>query len=310
MSASEDDRTASLMTPARLAQLQVRPKPAASPAAWLDQLATDAGSGHLRRLVDLRQQFASQLAEWDHAAAESALEALAAALPRLDYTLVEPKGWLARATRKGKDAGAAFAGQFDRIAGAGEDLVDEARGLQKKQAAGAAAERSAAEIEVEVRALEKIMEQGTRWLQDMRNQLKAREAAGGDEAALQQIGADNARCEMLVARLKLLRAVNSAAQQALEHWKSLAARRAAFVQGLQRLQEGEWQAWQGKVAPVAEEARAAGSAAAGTAAAAKSQQELQSRLQSLAREGASLRTQQQALLADLSALGEAVQAAA
>ena len=45
------DRTASLMTPAKLAES--RPKVAASPAAWLDQMAADAGHQHVRRLAEL-----------------------------------------------------------------------------------------------------------------------------------------------------------------------------------------------------------------------------------------------------------------
>src|SRR4051812_16356720 len=40
-SMSEDhDRTASLMTPGKLAQM--KPRPAATPAAWLDRMASDA----------------------------------------------------------------------------------------------------------------------------------------------------------------------------------------------------------------------------------------------------------------------------
>ena len=73
---SDDDRTASLMTPAKLAQLKVRPTPATSPAAWLDQLAADAGSGHVRRLLDLRQQLEAQLRERDWRALAQACAAL------------------------------------------------------------------------------------------------------------------------------------------------------------------------------------------------------------------------------------------
>ena len=54
MSADEQDRTASLMTPAKLAQF--KPKPAASPAAWLDQMAADAGAINMLRLSELRRQ--------------------------------------------------------------------------------------------------------------------------------------------------------------------------------------------------------------------------------------------------------------
>ena len=43
-------------------------------------------------------------------------------------------------------------------------------------------DRTLLEFEVEFRAIDKIIDQGTRWLQDMRNQLKAREAAATDDA--------------------------------------------------------------------------------------------------------------------------------
>jgi len=305
-----EDRTASLMTPARLAQLRERPRPA-SPAAWLDQLAADAGSGHVRRLADLRGQLASQAAEWNAAPVADALQALAAGLQKLDVSQVQPRGWLARATGKGKEAAAAFVAQFDRSVHAGEDLADETRALQKlQQGAGAALDRSVVEVEVELRAIEKIMDQGARWLQDMRGQLKARQAQGGDEAAQQQMRDDTARCEMLVERLKLLRAIGSATQPVVERCKSLAPRRAALVKGLQRLQENEWPAWERKAGAVADEARARGGAAEGADAAVRAQQQLQAALQQAAQECAGLQSQQRALADELAALQGPLQAAA
>lgn len=309
MSDSED-RTASLMTPARLAQLRERPRPAASPAAWLDQLAADAGSGHVRRLADLRRQLESQSREWDEAPVAAAIQALAAGLQQLDYALVQPRGWLARATGKGKEAASAFVAQYDRNVHAGEDLADEARALQKlQQAAGPALERSVVETEVELRAIEKIMEQGARWLQDMRGQLKTRQAQGGDEAAQQQIRDDTVRCEMLVERLKLLRAVSGATQPLVERCKALAPRRAALVKSLQRLLETEWPAWERKAGAVADEAKAGG-AAQGADAAAAAQQQLQAALQQAAQECTSLQAQQRALADELAALQGPLQAAA
>lgn len=310
MSDSED-RTASLMTPARLAQLRERPRPAASPAAWLDQLAADAGSGHVRRLADLRRQLEAQSREWDAAPVAAAIEALAAGLQKLDFSLVQPKGWLARATGKGKEAAAGFVAQYDRNVHAGEDLADEARALQKlQQAAGPALDRSVVEVEVELRAIEKIMEQGARWLQDMRNQLKERQAQGGDEAAQRQIRDDNTRCETLVERLKLLRAVGSATQPLVERCKALPPRRAALVKSLQQLQETQWPAWEQKAGEVVDEARASGAAARDVDAAARAQQELQAALQQAAQECASLQSQQHALADELAALQAPLQAAA
>lgn len=311
MSDDSDDRTASLMTPAKLAQLKVRPKPAASPAAWLDQLASDAGSGHVRRLLDLRKALESQLRERDEKPVAAALGALAQALPKLDYSALEPKGWLARATGKGKEQAAAFVAQADRIGRAGEDVADEIRVLQKKQQAQASAgERTLVEVDVELRAIEKIMDQGARWLQDMRNQLKAREAQGGDAAVQRQIQEDSARCELLVVRLKKLRAASSATQQATERCRALAKSRVSLLESLQRMVDGEWKAWQKKLAPLTEEATATGSAMRGVEEARRLQQDLQRAVDQAGQDCGALSAQEQALASELDAWHAPLQAAA
>lgn len=306
---SDDDRTASLMTPARLAQLQVRPRTAASPAAWLDQMAADAGAGHVRRLVDLRRQLETQLGGGATGATADALQALSGALEQLDYGQLQPRGWLARATGKGKEAAAGFVGQVERILRAGEDLGDELRAVKKQQAQAGAVDRTLVEVDVEVRALDKIMEQGARWLQDMRNQLKTREAEGGDAAVQQQIQDDGRRCDMLVARLKLLRAVTSAMQQAVDRCKALQARRATVAASLQRLVDGEWKAWQERVAPVADQAQAGGFAGEGLERAQHAQQQLQAGLQQVLQDCAAVQSQEQAAAAELDAVQGPLQAA-
>lgn len=310
MSDDLEDRTASLMTPAKLAQLKERPRTAASPAAWLDQLASDAGSGHVRRLVELRAQLEEQLRGADYRGLAAAAQALSAALDELDFSGLQPRGWLARATGKGREAAAGFIAQVDRIAHAGEDLADEVRELHKRQQAQAAAgERTVLEVEVEARAVEKIMDQGARWLQDMRSQLKAREAKGGDAAARELIRQDTARCDLLLARLKQLRAVSTAAHQAVEGCRSLGPRRAALLQELQQMQEAEWKTWQKRIAPVAEEARATGSAAEADRARAVLR-DLQSAVKRAGEGCAVLQAQEQGAAEVLAALQAPLQAAA
>jgi hypothetical protein len=303
----DDDRTASLMTPAKLAQLQVRPKPAASPAAWLDQLATDAGSGHARRLLDLRKTLEAQLRERGYAGARQALEALQGEAGKLDFGQLEPKGWLARATGKGKQEKAGFAAQAERIARSGEDLQDEVRALAKRMQAQVGAEdRTLMEFGVELKAIEKIIDQGARWLQDMRNQLKAREAEGAAPASMQE---DAARCELLVARLKTLRVASSAAQQAAERCRTAAAQRAALLERLQQLLPGEWAAFQGALAPLADAARGPGSAT-GVDAAQRAGSDLQAALQQAAQDCAAQQEQEEALAGEIAAVQEPLQAAA
>jgi hypothetical protein len=311
MSDDPDDRTASLMTPAKLAQLKVRPQVTPSSAAWLDQMAADAGSGHVRRLADLRRQLETQVGEADAAGVASAAQALAQALEKVDYAQVEPRGWLARATGKGKEAATAFLAQYNRAERTGEDLADEVRALQKKQQAqGTGIERSLADVDAEVRAIEKIMDQGARWLQDMRVQLKTREAEGGDGLVQQQIREDTARCEVLVVRLKQLRGAISATQQSVEKCKGLAPRRAALQQGLQNVLDGEWKAWQERAAAVAEGVAASGSASDAVGAARDAQQSLAAVLRQVAADCASLQAQQQAVAGELVDLQASLQAVA
>jgi hypothetical protein len=308
---SDDDRTASLMTPARLAQLKVRPAPAASPAAWLDQMAADAGSGHVRRLLDLRQQLEAQMGERDVRAIATSCHALYDAIDKLDFALLAPKGWFARAAGKGKEAAATYLAQHERVSRAAEDLADEARGLQRKQQAqGPATERLLMEFGVEIRALEKIMDQGARWLQDMRNQLKTRQAQGGDAAVQEQIRQDTARCELLVGRLKQLRAANSAAQDAAERSQGAASRRASLVETLQQLLDKEWKGNRQSLDALAEQATATGSATEGVDRARRAQQDLRSALQQAGQDCSTLHSQEQAATDVLAGLQVPLQAAA
>ncbi|TWO67887.1 hypothetical protein FN976_24975 [Caenimonas sedimenti] len=250
----DPDQTASLMTPARLAQLRMKPaKPAGTPTAYLDQLAADAGSGHVRRLVDLRKQLEVQARERNYNGVATALESLSAELPKLDFELLQPKGWLARATGKGKEEGAGFVAQYERIGRAIEDLADEVKEAHKKhQALTPVTERSLVEFEVEERAIDKIVGQGSRWLQDMRAQLKTRQFSGPDVEAQKLIDEDTKRCELLVGRLKHLGFARSAAQHTKERVNTTAGKREGALGALQSMLDGEVKAWRSRLRLVAE----------------------------------------------------------
>lgn len=311
MSQPDDDRTASLMTPARLAQMKVRPQAAASPTAWLDQMAADAGSGHVRRLLELRQQLeiVVRAGEGELRPLAGGCQGLHDALERLELGQLQPRGWLARATGKGKQAAAAFAQQAERLQRAAEDLHDDLKDLVRKQSAQAAIDRLLLEIGAEVRALERIMEQGTRWLHDMRNQLKVRMAAGGDPAAQQQVQQDNARCELLVERLKVLRTVVSGTQRAMERARAALAGRGAVLASVQQLLDGEWASLRQKIAVVAE-AAGSGPASEDVDRAGRARKGLQGLLQQAGQDCGAAQANQQAAADELAALQAPLQAAA
>ena len=297
------DHTASLLTPAKLAQM--KQKVAASPAAWLDQMAADAGHANLRRLGELRQQLEAHARDRDVSGLAAAMQSLGAALPQLDFTLLQQnKGLFARFTGKGKSAGAEFNTQFDRILSAAEGIRLQTQALAKKHPADiAATERTLVELEVEFGGIDKIIDQGARWLQDMRNQLKVRhEAAAGDEALVQQVRDDAVRCEILLARLKTLRAVRSAAQQSHQLAQAAAARRTSLQQLLQGKLAADLKAWQSRIAPIASAAGDAGSPALALDGPMETQRTLQRHLERAQADCAQLQAQEQALAESLAQL--------
>jgi hypothetical protein len=251
----DPDRTASLMTPAKLAE--ARPKTPVSPAAWLDRMASDAGHQHVARLAELRSDLQQHEARRDFAPVSEDLSRMAAALQQLDFGLLQQKqGFFARQSGKGKSVVAEFAAQFDRVESAVESFAQQSKLLQgKEQDQASGTDRALVEFEVEFRALEALIDQGARWLQDMRNQLKTREAEAADEESRRQVREDAQRCELLVTRLKLLRALSTAAHQRQQQSQATAARRAALVSALQNNVSGRVKQWRSRVEPLATAAR-------------------------------------------------------
>lgn len=305
----DEDRTASLMTPAKLAQ--VKPKAPVSPAAWLDRMATDAGHQHVRRLGELRVDLQSQAGKRDFKPLAAAIAHLAETLTKLDFGLLQHKsGLLARLSGKSKAAVAEFASQYDQIEAATQALAEQAKALQGRQGEQASrTDLALLEFEVEYRAIEKIIDQGARWLQDMRNQLKAREAQGGDEAVRRQIQEDSQRCELLVARLKALRALNSSAQQAHQQAQSTAARRASVVQGLQTTVAQQIRQWRSRIEPLASAAREGEAPAVSLEGPMDCHRDLQLCIKQTAADCGQLQAHEKSLADSLDALGAQLQAA-
>lgn len=299
-----DDRTASLMTPAKLAQVR-QPRAPVSPAAWLDQMAADAGHQHLRRLRELRAELQAHARTRDHEPVAAALGRLGQVLPLLDFGLLQARGWWARTTGKSRSAGAEFSAQFDRIEEAAQALAAQVQMLQKKhQADAGATDRALVEFEVEYRAIDKIIDQGARWLQDMRGQLKERMAQATDPQSQQQVKDDAARCEILVSRLKLLRAAVTAAMQTHQQAQATAARHLALVQMLQQAVASDVKAWRVRVSAVAAAAGDHNSPALNLEGPMETHRELQLCVQQAQADCTQLQAQEQALAQSLAALDE------
>jgi hypothetical protein len=299
---SPHDRTASLMTPAKLAQAGA-PRAPVSPAAWLDQMASDAGHMHVSRLAELRRDIESQVQALGLDALVSSVDTLADALPGLDFGLLQPQGWWARTTGRHRSAAAEFVRQADAIDAAAAALVAQVQAVQKQPPAQAGAlDRSLLEMEVEYRAIDKIIDQGARWLQDMRAQIKARMAQGGDPASQQQARDDAARCEILVVRLKALRAAAAGAQQALDAVRAAAVRRAAVLSGLHKLAGSDVKAWRTRIATVS--ASAGDDKATNLEGPVELHRELQDSLRHAMAQSTYLRTDEAARTQALAALGQ------
>lgn len=307
----DEDRTASLMSPAKLAQLGTRPKAQVSPAAWLDKMATEAGYQHIRRLAELRADLDVQASKRDFSSLAAELSGVAEILPGLDFGLLQQKaGLLARLSGKSKAVAAEFAAQYERIDSALDGLVAQGKALQGEQGDQASrTDMTLLEFEVEFRALDKIIEQGARWLHDMRGQLKEREAAGGDAAAMRQIREDAQRCELLVTRLKSLRALSTAAHQCYEQAQAAASRRAALVQGVQGSFAARLKDWRTRIAPLADAAREGEVPALGLEGAMDCHRDLQLCIKQTAADCGQVQAHERSLAGSLDAMGPLLQAA-
>ncbi|MGE0496987.1 MAG: hypothetical protein AB7I35_07725 [Ramlibacter sp.] len=249
----DHDQTASLMSPSKLAR--IKPQQPVSPGAWLDQMAADVGQLQVVNLTAAQRALAGQLRAGDLQAVVAPVQALQAAQQALDFNLLQTRGWWARATGKARSAGAEFAGQVEQTADAMKALTAKVSALQKVQTESVTAtERTLLDVEVERRALDQIVEQGAKWLQDMRNQLQQRHAAaagGNDPVAQQQVKADAQRCEILVARLKALRALGAGAEQALDETREALARRGALLQMLAQALPATFRNWNTRLSSLA-----------------------------------------------------------
>lgn len=245
------DRTASLMTPSKLAQVS-RDKLPATSNAWLNQMASDAGHTHLSRLAELEGVLRSHARTRQYVPLGSDIDGLVAALPDVDFGLLEPVGWWARATGKGLSAGAEFAARFADADKAARQLAARTHGLTQKQGSETGiTDRTLVEFDVELQAIDKIVEQGGRWLDDMRSQLDARQHEAADEAARQQLRDDTLRCDILTTRLKLLRGVSAAAGQARDCAVLAATRRSDFLEMIRQALDSDVAAWQEQLSTLA-----------------------------------------------------------
>ncbi|MET0312031.1 MAG: hypothetical protein ABW051_08275, partial [Burkholderiaceae bacterium] len=180
----DNDQTASIMSPARLARMQ--PQKSADPGAWLDQMAADAGRVPVLNLLRLNESLKAQAADRDLKSFGAALQALRTAVEAIDFGLLQSGGWLSRLSGKGKSAGAQFAQQVEEVNLAAAAVSKETASLGKT-AAAAASDRAHVEMAVEGGALDQIVDQGGRWLQDMRAQLQKRHAEATDAVAQLQV---------------------------------------------------------------------------------------------------------------------------
>jgi hypothetical protein len=143
----------------------------------------------------------------------------------------------------------------------------------------------------------------------MRNQLKARGASATDAQGQQAIKDDTLRCEILVARLKLLRAVSSAAQHAHQQAQAAAERRAAVLQLLQQAVATHVKSWQSRLSQLAAAAGDDDAPAMSLEAPMESHRELQLCIKQAIADCGQLQVQEKALAESLAALDLQLQAA-
>ncbi|GAC1535932.1 MAG: hypothetical protein NVS2B4_16380 [Ramlibacter sp.] len=302
---SENDRTASLITPAKLAQVSGDASSPIASVAFLDRMAADIGHQHVQRLAELCQQLDEQgqgrLEQVGQV--EAALRRMLDALAGIDFAPLQERSWWADFTGKSRTAATAFTAGFDRVDEVAQELAAAVAVQHRQQGQRTAPhDRLVVEFDVEYHALDKVIGQGARWLQDLRNQARVRQAEPGVSA--HDVRADDARCELLVQRLKLLRAAATASQLAHQEVLVTIGRRAEMGESLNRLTAIHLQSWRASLSALAAAAVGDKIPASLIGEAVKAQDKLRGKLEGRLADLAQLGSHESALVGLLAAMGE------
>lgn len=245
---SDHERTAAIMLPSKLAELA----PVKKASAWFDQAADQVGEAQIDHLTATLKTLQANLRSDTGTPVSVALDALQRSHVALAFDTLQSRSWWARATGKARSAGAEFADQVADVVAALDRTDTLANVFQTDHAARVANdERLAVEMELDLRALDDLVDKGAKWLQDMQAQLKQRHAAAQDDAQRQGVRRDAARCEALVVRLKALRGVGATARKVLTPLREAQVQRLAQVQGLKQDLPRASRAWRARLVALA-----------------------------------------------------------
>ena len=238
----DPNRTAALMSTGKLAQVEADVVDLSS--AWLDKTPADVGVTHLVQMARLHNLLGAKNHAYDDAQLSTQLKKLSRALIGLEFTLVQPLGVWARLMGEQKKAAEKFAGQYKQIAQCNAEVTALAAALHERlQAESTTIERWLMELEVEQQAVSAIVDQASHWLSAMRIQLKERHAAAADAPTQQTIKDEAARCESLVVRMRLLRAISNSAGLVIQISRETAEQRSDLRKLLQQALMLDMRTW-------------------------------------------------------------------
>jgi len=124
-----------------------------------------------------------------------------------------------------------------------------------------------------------------------------------------QIQQDAERCQLLVGRLKALRALSTAAHETHGQAQAVAVRRASLAQALQGSVAARVKDWRNRIAPLAAAARDGDTPPLSLEAPMDSHRELQLSIKQAGADCAQMQAHEKALSGTLEALGEQLSAA-
>ena len=232
---SQEDRTASLMTPAKLAQVAGAASAPVPPAQFLDRMAADVGHQHVHRLGELRLELESQgQGELEQAEqAEATLQRMRDALPQIDFAPLQQRSWWADVTGKSRATGTAFVASFDTVGRGGQGTGRRGGCIAEAPAAALhGAGPHAGRVQRRVPGARQGHPPGRALAAghaqpDQGAPVRGRRRPGAASSCARTKPAANCWST----RLKLLRAAATASQQAYQEVLAVAQRRADFAAG-------------------------------------------------------------------------------
>ena len=226
-------------------------------AVWVQAQLRDIEQNQVQRLDQLRARLQAEAFQWDHKPLAQAILGLQSAGRELQFLPLR-QGWIARLLGRHRVAHTQFIVAHARVTALAAEVrtqLGQMAACHEDRAAGP--RRALLEIDMEMKTLEKWVDQGVTWLQDMCTQLAEARQQGRDEP---QHASFAEAAQSYTQQFKRLQTVEELVHGLIVRGNTILARRAALLEQVRADAQLFEQAWSQRLDHLVDELKAERSA--------------------------------------------------